>query len=40
MAHNLVLKRKMMPQADNITQNGKWALREDGRSAETATMQF
>jgi len=40
MTHNLVLKRKIMPQADNIAQNEEWAWREDGQSGETAAMQF
>jgi hypothetical protein len=40
MTHNLVFKRKIMPQADNMAQNEKRAWREDGQSGETAAMQL
>jgi hypothetical protein len=36
----MVLKRKIMPQSDNIAQNEKWAWSEGGWSGETAAMQF
>jgi hypothetical protein len=32
----MVLKRKIMPQADNIAQNEKWTWREDGRSGHSS----
>lgn len=39
-SHDKQLGPQKMPQADNIAQNEKWARREDGRSGETAAMQF